>query len=154
MKFHEQVVVLVFVLSVVGDIGSFINTAWSGNELSSQNSALLIPGADAFAKLIVNILKNAAKKKPPKNQKAKVSTRKTSDRAPKENTKKARLGKRRNRKKQMKRIRKGPRTEVRKGPEVEADQVHEAGQVLEAGQAYEAGQVLEADQVHEADQDL
>lgn len=55
MKFHEQVVVLVFVLSVVGDIGSFINTAWSRNELSSQNSALLIPGADAFAKLIVNI---------------------------------------------------------------------------------------------------
>lgn len=69
MRFHEQVVVLVFVLSVVGDIGSFINTAWSGNELSSQNSALLIPGADAFAKLLVNILKNAAKKKRPKKPK-------------------------------------------------------------------------------------
>lgn len=69
MKFHEQVVVLVFVLSVVGDIGSFINTAWSGNELSSQNSAMLIPGADAFAKLLVNIFKNAAKKKRPQKPK-------------------------------------------------------------------------------------
>lgn len=84
------------------------------------------------------------RKSAPKNQKVEVSTRKTSDRVPKENTKKARLGKRRNRKKQMKRSRKRPR----KGPEVEADQVHEVDQV------HEEGQVLEAGQVHEAGQDL
>lgn len=63
MKFYEQVVVLVFVLFVVGDIGSFINIVWSGNELFFQNFVLLILGVDVFVRLLVNILKNVVKKK-------------------------------------------------------------------------------------------
>ena len=62
MKIHEQAVVVVFVLAVVGDLGSLINTAWSGTDLVSQNSALLMPGADAFAGIIGKILKGASKR--------------------------------------------------------------------------------------------
>lgn len=52
MKFHERVIVLVLVFAVVGDIGYFINTAWSGNELATHNSGLMLPGADGFSALV------------------------------------------------------------------------------------------------------
>ena len=61
MKIHEQAVVLGFVLAVVGDLGSLINTAWSGTDLVSKNSALLMQGADAIAGVIGKILKNVKK---------------------------------------------------------------------------------------------
>ena len=52
MKIHEQGVVLVFVLAVVGDLGSLINKEWSGTGLVTLNSAVLMPCADAFAGVI------------------------------------------------------------------------------------------------------
>ena len=63
MKIHEQAVVLVFVLAVVGDLGSLINKAWSGTGLVSQNSAVLMPGADAFAGVIGKTFQNLVKGK-------------------------------------------------------------------------------------------
>ena len=41
-------VFLVLCLAVVGDIGYFFNSMWTGNELVSHNAGLLIPGANAF----------------------------------------------------------------------------------------------------------
>lgn len=35
------------VLAIVGDIGSLINSVWTGSDLASQNPELLVPGADA-----------------------------------------------------------------------------------------------------------
>ena len=45
-------VFLVLCLAVVGDIGSFFNSMWTGSELVSHNAGLLIPGADGFAPLV------------------------------------------------------------------------------------------------------
>lgn len=47
MRFHQQAIFLVLCLAVVGDIGSFFNSMWTGSELVSHNAGLLIPGADA-----------------------------------------------------------------------------------------------------------
>ena len=51
MQFHKQMVFLVLCLAVVGDIGSFFNSMWTGSKLVSHNAGLLIPGADGFAPL-------------------------------------------------------------------------------------------------------
>lgn len=47
MRFHQQAIFLALCLAIVGDIGSFINSVWTGSDLASQNPELLIPGADA-----------------------------------------------------------------------------------------------------------
>lgn len=47
MRFHQQAIFLTLCLAIVGDIGSFINSVWTGSDLASQNPELLIPGADA-----------------------------------------------------------------------------------------------------------
>lgn len=69
MKLHEQIIVLLLILGFFGDIGKLINTL-NGNELVSQNSALFIPGADAFAKRIIStLLKKGKRGKKPKQSK-------------------------------------------------------------------------------------
>lgn len=47
MRFHQQAIFLVLCLAVAGDIGSLINSVWTGSDLASHNAGLLIPGADA-----------------------------------------------------------------------------------------------------------
>lgn len=47
MRFHQQAIFLALCLAIVGDIGSLINSVWTGSDLASQNPELLIPGADA-----------------------------------------------------------------------------------------------------------
>lgn len=47
MRFHQQTIFLVLCLAVAGDIGSLINSVWTGSDLASHNAGLLIPGADA-----------------------------------------------------------------------------------------------------------
>lgn len=47
MRFHQQAIFLAICLAIVGDIGSLINSVWTGSDLASQNPELLIPGADA-----------------------------------------------------------------------------------------------------------
>ena len=51
MQFQRQMVFLVLCLAVVGDIGSFFNSMWTGSELVSHNAGLLIPGANGLAPL-------------------------------------------------------------------------------------------------------
>ena len=53
MQFHKQMVFLVLCLAVVGDIGSFFNSIWTGSELVSHNAGLLIPGANGFLPALV-----------------------------------------------------------------------------------------------------
>jgi hypothetical protein len=81
MRIHQQVIVLVFVLAVVGDIGSFINSAWTGSKLVSHNGNLLLPGTDA----VVGIVAKAAAKALSKV--AKTCTRKIAKKAASEHTK-------------------------------------------------------------------
>ena len=53
MQFHRQMIFLVLCLAVVGDIGSFFNSMWTGSELVSHNAGLLIPGADAILPALI-----------------------------------------------------------------------------------------------------
>jgi hypothetical protein len=59
MRIHQQAIVLVLALAVVGDIGSFINSVWTGNELVSHNAGLLLPGADAVIGVVARIAARA-----------------------------------------------------------------------------------------------
>lgn len=80
MKLHEQIIVLLLILGFFGDIGKLINTL-NGNELVSQNSALFIPGADAFAKRIIStLLKKGKRGKKPKQSKKPPSEHKKNSR--------------------------------------------------------------------------
>lgn len=80
MKLHEQIIVLLMILGFFGDIGKLINTL-NGNELVSQNSALFIPGADAFAKRIIStLLKKGKRGKKPKQSKKPPSEHKKNSR--------------------------------------------------------------------------
>lgn len=55
MDFCRQFIVVILVLCVVGDIGHFLNSVWTGtcnnHGTVSQNSGLLIPAADAWVSI-------------------------------------------------------------------------------------------------------
>lgn len=71
MRFHHQFVTLILVLAVFGDVGNFINSVWTGQELISTNSALILPGAEAVwghvAKAVVRGVAKSMTKKGKKN---------------------------------------------------------------------------------------
>lgn len=66
MDFCRQFIVVILVLCVVGDIGHFLNSIWTGTCSNnhgpvSQNSGLLIPAADAWVSIAAKAASKAAK---------------------------------------------------------------------------------------------
>ncbi|CAG2208774.1 unnamed protein product [Mytilus edulis] len=60
MKLYQNIVVLIVIFAFCGDVGNLINSVWTGQEMRSQNSGLLLPGAHAIwghvAKLVAKTL--------------------------------------------------------------------------------------------------
>lgn len=67
MKLYQKVIVLIVILAFCGDVGNLINSVWTGQEMISQNSGLLLPGAHAIwghvARAVVRGLSKRGKKK-------------------------------------------------------------------------------------------
>lgn len=66
MRFQHQVVILILLFAVFGDVGNFLNSVWTGQEMIPQNSARLMPGAEAVlghvVKAVGGVIKSMAKK--------------------------------------------------------------------------------------------
>lgn len=65
MDFCRQFIVVILVLYVVGDVGHFLNSVWTGtcnnHGTVSQNSGLLFPAADAWISIAAKAASKAAK---------------------------------------------------------------------------------------------
>lgn len=117
MRFHHQFVTLILVLAVFGDVGNFINSVWTGQELISTNSALILPGAEAVwghvAKAVVRGVEKSIKRKG--RRMAEVNIPKTKDQVQKGSTRKGRVESKMIKTEQVGRNKKEEKMEAKKG---------------------------------------